>query len=552
MTSPTPTRSTSVTEASERPPHLPARVLRALVLASVFICAACGLVYELALVTLGSYLLGSTITQTSLVIAVSMFAMGLGAIATKPLLARPLAAFIGVELALALIGGLSVPLLYASFAWLHLYTPAMLAAATLIGALIGAEIPLLMALLQRLRAQDAARAIANINAVDYIGALIGGLAFPFLLLPTFGLLEGTLLIAALNVTAAASVAIAFTYHDRPTLLTTTATCTLVAALLLAMGWRASAFEASAQQALFRDPIVYSERSEYQSLVLTRGAVTGANYTDLRLYLDGDLQFSSVDEYRYHEMLVHPALNGPTSNVLILGGGDGLALREVLRTPDIDTVTLVDLDPAVVDLASTHPELVALNDHAWDDERVTYIADDAFTWARAQLSSRSAQPAARFDAIIVDFPDPDDASLAKLYTVEMYGMLARLLAPHGRLTIQAGSPFFSPHAFWSIDATVQAAGLVTVPYHTDVPSFGDWGFVYATRPRTTTSTTTPTTTGTRVPFGLSPRAPEMRYATEDLLAASRVFAPDRDRLPVKTSTLLDPAIISYAQDPWVGY
>lgn len=517
-----------------------ARARRVLLLLAVFLCAACGLVYELALVTLGSYLLGSSITQTSIVIAVTMFAMGVGAILVKPLLGRPLRAFIAVEIGLGLVGGLSVPVLYAAFAWLHVYTPAMVAVSFAIGALIGAEIPLLMALLQRLRAQEAARAIADINAVDYVGALVGGLLFPFWLLPRFGLLEGTLVIAAVNVAAAGMVAFAFTTGRRRERWTSMAVCLGVIAGLVLMGTRAAQFEASAQQALFRDPIVHSERSPYQSIVLTRGAVTGADRDDLRLFLDGDLQFSSIDEYRYHEMLVHPALNGSHGRVLILGGGDGLALREVVRTPGVEEVTLVDLDPAVVALARSYEPLRELNEDAWADERVTYLAADAFTWIR----DHGGEQAGRWDSIIVDFPDPDSTSLAKLYSVELYRMLRSLLSADGRMVVQSGSPFFAPEAFWCVETTLAEAGYATTPYHADVPSFGDWGFVLAT------AATTPD--GPPPALGLGPDTPATRFISDEVLAAAAVFPADRARRDVKPSTLLDPAILRYADRGWVGY
>ncbi|WP_028474048.1 polyamine aminopropyltransferase [Nocardioides alkalitolerans] len=542
-------RGTAATSPSGDGPARPgARVLRIVVLAAVFVCAACGLVYELSLVTLGSYLLGNTITQTSLVLAVTMFAMGVGAVAAKPLLGRPLRAFVTVELALAVVGGFAVPVLYGAFSWLSIYTPAMLVVTFAIGLLVGAEIPLLMALLQHLRRQDAARAVADINAVDYVGALVGGLAFPFLLLPLFGLLEGSLVVAAVNVVAAAVVAVALgrRARTRGPLLAAVAACVVVALALGLMAWRASAFEATAQQALYRDPIVHSERSDYQSIVVTRGWVAGAEYDDVRLYLDGDLQFSSVDEYRYHEMLVHPALDGPRGRVLVLGGGDGLALREVLAYDDVEEVTLVDLDPAVVDLARTYEPITRLNEGAWEDPRVSYVSADAFGWARDRADQLAEgdgpEGDAPYDAIVVDYPDPDSPALAKLYSVEHYRTLAGLLADDGRMVVQSGSPFFAPDAFWCVRRTLAEAGFSTTPYHADVPSFGDWGFVIATPAGTPAATP-----------GLGAGAPDdLRYASPEMLAAATVFPPDRQDRAGDVSTLLDPAILRYSQQEWVGY
>ncbi|WP_246279997.1 polyamine aminopropyltransferase [Nocardioides daedukensis] len=501
-------------------------------LVAVFICAACGLVYELALVTLGSYLLGSSITQTSIVIAVTMFAMGIGALVAKGWLGRPLLAFLAVELGLAVVGGFSVPMLYLAFAWLEFYTPAMVLCAFAIGLLIGAEIPLLMELLQRLRAQDAARAVANINAVDYIGALVGGLAFPFLLLPLFDLLIGTLVVAAFNVAAAWLVAFAL-LRGRRRLGQASVVCALVLALLATMAWKASEFEATARQLLYRDPIIHAERSAYQDIVVTRGGIVGPERADVRLFLDGDLQFSSVDEYRYHEALVHPAMAGAHRRVLILGGGDGLALREVLKYDDVEEVDLVDLDPAVTDLARTFEPISSLNRHSFDDPRVRRTSADAFTWVRENTDSE------RFDAIIVDFPDPDSTATAKLYSQELYAMLRPMLERDGRMVVQSGSPFFAANAFWCVRRTLAATGLSTVPFHVDVPSFGDWGFVLATH-------------GPSKLALPAERPAGLRFATPEVLRAATVFPPDRADRPGEVSTLLDPAILDYTRSGWVGY
>jgi spermidine synthase len=508
---------------------------RRLVLLAVFVCAACGLVYELALITLGSYLTGSSVVQTSLVISFVMAAMGLGALAVKPLLRWPVPAFAAVELSLGLVGALSVPLLYAAFAWLNLYTPVMLVMATLIGGLIGAEIPLLMALVQQVRRQEAAGAVADLSAADYGGALLGGLAFPFLLLPVFGLLQGALVVGALNVAVAGLLA-GWLFRNslrRRGRLAVAAAALGGLALLGGAAAFAEPFEVTARQRLYRYPIVHAERSLYQEIVLTSAPVDRWRTRDVRLYLDGDLQFSSLDEHRYHESLVHPVMAESHRRVLVLGGGDGLALREVLRYPDVEAVTLIDLDTAVVELARTNDWLSERNQGAFDDERVEVVAADAFTWARDYRGPP-------FDVVVVDLPDADSTETAKLYTVEFYGLVNRLLVDDGRMAIQAGSPFFAPWTYWSVVTSVEAAGLAAVPYHVDVPSFGDWGFVLAQR-------------GAQPPeLGIAPGAPELRFLTPAVLEASRVFAPDRIPDKVEASTLLDPVILDYQRREWVGY
>ncbi|MBD2758461.1 polyamine aminopropyltransferase [Yimella sp. cx-573] len=496
---------------------------------AVFVCAACGLVYELALVALGSYLLGSTIAQASIVLSVMVFAMGVGALISKRLTSRAAVNFAVIELLLALLGGTSVVVLYAAFAWLSMYQPMLVVLAFVLGLLIGAEIPLLMTLLQRIRAQDATSAVADLFAADYVGALLGGLAFPFVLLPWFGLLRGTLLVGAINAVVGVVVC-AVVFRDelgRAARAGLASGLVAVLAVLGGLGFYATQFELSAQQQIYRDPIALTKRSAYQDIVLTRSL----DGQDVRLFLNGDLQFSTLDEYRYHEALVTPAMNGPRGRVLVLGGGDGLAAARILKYPGVQQVTLVDLDPAVVQLARTEPDFLRHNDDAMNDRRMKYIAADAFTWLRGQRDV--------FDVIVVDFPDPDDVATAKLYSTEIYGLMRRALAPGGRMVVQSGSPYFSPKAFWTIESTLKASGLTSVPYHVDVPSFGDWGFHLAQ-------------VGTPPQLRVPADAPAGKFIDEAVLQAARAFPPDRARRPMPPSTLLHPRILDAVKGSYRGY
>jgi spermidine synthase len=275
--------------------------------------------------------------------------------------------------------------------------------------------------------------------------------------------------------------------------------------------------------------VLSERSPYQEIVVTLSQPLRGP-PDLRLFLDGDLQFSSVDEYRYHEALIHPALSGRHGSVLVLGGGDGLALREILRYRDVRRVVLVDLDPAVTRLGRADPRFRSLNHRSFDDPRVQVINTDAFSWLRSQRDV--------FDAAVVDLPDPDASATAKLYSVEFYALLRRALAPDGHAVVQAGSPYFAPRSFWCVDASVRAAGLATVPYHVDVPSFGDWGFVLAAR--------------RSVALRMPPDAPPTRFLDADVLRTAAVFPKDRRPVPVRASTLDRPVILEYERAEWRDY
>nr|WP_236543929.1 polyamine aminopropyltransferase [Spiractinospora alimapuensis] len=507
------------------------RTARFLVLLAVFICAACGLVYELALVAIGSYLLGDTITQASVVLSVMVFAMGVGSLLSKRLQARPALSFAVVEGLLSLVGGLSVLMLYGAFAWWSMNQPALIAIAFVIGVLIGAEIPLLMTLLQRIRAQDPAETVADLFAADYVGGLLGGLAFPFLLLPVFGLPKGALVVGILN--AAVGVAIVlWMFRDALTRSGRVALGCGLGVVVLVLGaafWATDQFEMDARQALYRDPIVHAERSEYQEIIVTSAPGEG----DVRMYLNGDLQFSTRDEYRYHESLVHPAMTGERGRVLVLGGGDGFALREVLRYDDVAEVTLVDLDPAVVELASSEPLLRDLNEDAFVDPRVSTVHDDAFQWLRENTET--------YDVVIADLPDGSDVDTAKLYSAEFYTLLGGAMAEDARAVVQGGSPYFAADAFWTVGASIEEGGLATTPYHVDVPSFGDWGFYLAVPGEEA-----------EVPR-LPEDAPPRRFLTPDVLDAARTFPPDVEAAEgTEPSTLLHPRVMERHRQAWQGY
>ncbi|QJY49101.1 polyamine aminopropyltransferase [Pseudonocardia broussonetiae] len=503
-------------------PPLGTRRARPLLLAAVAVCAACGLVYELVLLTLAVTLAGGGIAVTSLIVAGFVAALGVGALAAKPLLPHAAPAFVAIEIVLGVVGGLSATALYVAFSFHGTSSAVLVLATAVIGVLVGAEVPLLMTLLAG-DGRSAGRLVADLNAADYAGALVGGLAWPFVLLPLVGQIRGSAVTGMVNLVAAAVVA-AFVLRGR---LGVRARAVATAALLVAAtGLAVLLVEAqdiveTSRQRLYADPVVVDETSAYQQIVVTERG------DDVRLYLDGDLQFSSVDEHRYTEALVHPVLARDPARVLVLGGGDGLAARELLRHPSVTEVVQVELDPAVLDLGRTR--LAELNDHSLDDPRVRLVVDDGFRWLREA-------PPGTFDAVVVDLPDPDTPVLGRLYSTEFYGLVARALTPGGQLVVQSGSPYSTPQAYWRTVSTVAAAGLGVTPYHVHVPSFGDWGFTLAAP-------------GAAPPLVLSPRAPELRFLDEAGLAAAAVFPRDRPPLDLEPSTLDRPLIVD---DTRAGY
>ncbi|QXE35570.1 polyamine aminopropyltransferase [Streptomyces sp. GMY02] len=505
---------------------------RFLILAVVFICAACGLVYELELVALASYLIGDSVTQASVVLSVMVFAMGVGSLLAKRLRCRAAVGFGLLEAALALLGGCSALVLYGSFVWVGESRYALVGFSLAIGILIGAEIPLLMTLIQRFSRQDAEGTVADLFAADYVGALVGGLAFPFLLLPWLGQLTGALLTGGVNAVAGGALVLWLFRRD----LSPRSRWLLVGANVLVLSVLATAavlvddFERAARRAVYGDRVRVAVHTDVQEVVLT-----GGRDGPLDLYVDGRLRVSGRDEYRYHEALVHPAMRGRHRRVLILGGGDGLAAREVLKYGDVRVVTVVELDPGVVRLAREDPALAALNGHAFDDPRLRTVYADAFTWLRAG-------PERTYDVVISDLPNPGITASTKLYSEEFYCLTTRVLAEDGRLAVHAGSPTTQPRTYWTVDATLRAAGFGTAPYSATgppsgfaagpdrvkdgTPALSDWGFALARL-------------GARPDLGLAEDAPRLRSLGTPLLAAG-ARGVERTRIPdLPPSTLVHP-------------
>lgn len=512
-------------------PFLGGRWWRPVVLAAVAACAACGLIYELALLTLATTVQGGGIVATSLIVAGYVAALGLGALLAKPFVNRAAATFMGIETALGLVGGVSATALYVTFTSLGTQSSlVVLALATaMIGALVGAEVPLLMALLQtgrRSGAQEAGRTLANLNAADYLGALVGGLVWPFVLLPVMGMQQATAVTGLVNIGAAAILLALVLRHFLPRARTIAAGFSLavVAVLLGLLLVAVDDVTEWSRARLYPDPVVAHSQSAYQEIVVTSARYNGR--TDRRLYLDGTLQYSSLDEYRYTESLVQPAMSGRPAEVLILGGGDGLAARDVLEVPGVRRVVQVELDPAVLELART----VLYDDNAGslDDPRVDVVADDAFTWLRR--GGDGMVPAGGFGAVLVDLPDPRNAALSRLYSQEFYAMIRRVVSEDGLMVVQSGSPYSTPHQFWRVESTVRSAGWGTTPYHVHVPTFGDWGYVLAG-------------TGQEPPLlRLRQDVDGLKYLDEGVLAAAGEFGRDVSPLDLAPSTLDQPRIL----------
>jgi spermidine synthase len=493
--------------------------MTAALLTTVLLIAACGLIYELVAGALASYLLGDSVTQFSTVIGTYLFAMGIGSWLSRFVVRGLASRFVLIEIMVGLIGGFSSALLFLAFAYTSGFRVLLYVLVVIIGILVGLEIPLLMRLLKdRYAFKDV---VANVLTFDYLGALGASLLFPIVLVPWLGLLRAPMLFGAVNVAVAlwTTVILRDSLPSRRWL----QAASLTSLALLGAGlWQANAVLDLAEANLYADEIVLARTTPYQRIVLT------AWKDDLRLFLNSNLQFSSRDEYRYHEALVHPGLSAiPTPRkVLILGGGDGLAAREVLRHPGVEQVTLVDLDPEMTSLFATHETLTRLNEQSLTNPRVRVVNEDAFTWLDTSTES--------FDFAVLDFPDPSNFSLGKLYTTTFYRMLLKRLTPDATFVAQATSPLFARQSYWCIVTTLEQSGLQVAPYHVYVPSFGEWGFVLAGR-------ATPVVAGT-LPPGL-------RFLTPATVHEMFEFPQDMARVPVEPNRLHTQALVRYYEQEW---
>lgn len=492
---------------------------------NVLIIATCGLIYELLAGTLASYLLGDSVRQFSLIIGGYLSAMGVGAWLSKFIKDKLARYFIEIELAVALIGGTSAPILYFSFAQITWFPLVLYGLVFAIGVLVGLELPLLMRIMQS--HLDFKDLVSRTLTFDYIGALLASLAFPILFVPHLGLVRTSLVFGIMN----ALVGLWGTYLLRPILSPKglaglRGRAAIVIGLLVVGLIKAEDLTRLSEEESYLHPIVYAETTPYQRIVVTRG-----NHS-FQLHLNGNLQFNSADEYRYHEALVHPAFATASDpkDILVLGGGDGLAIREVLKYPDVASVTLVDIDPGMTRLSKNYPLLGELNEHCFDDPRVSVVNQDAMIWLEDNTQN--------FDVVLIDFPDPSSFSIGKLYTTRFYGLLRERLNPGAVVAVQSTSPLVAPKAYWCIVATLERVGFTVHPYQAAVPSFGIWGYALAS---------------------IGPFAPplmlseqlsgELRFLDDSALRAMFELPADLQRVPVEVNRLDSQQLVRYYEVEW---
>ncbi len=491
-----------------------------ILLFSVFILSLCGIIYELVLGSLASYLLGNPVEQYSITIGVFLSSMGLGSYLSRFITRDLVRSFVRIEIALGLTGGVSVVLLNymfsfsVSFYMLHVFF------LVVIGTLVGLEIPLLTRILKSYGTLK--EIISNVLTLDYIGGLGGSLLFPLILFPYLGRYLTSIVIGSINIAVAIVVIVKIVDYSRKK---TDFICAFLSLMiLLALAANSEWVSAILNKKMFYDDIVFSKRSKYQEIVLTR------NGDDFRLYLDGSLQFSTSDEYRYHEMLVYPPVaicGGRDISVLVMGGGDGLAVRELLKFKNVIHVTLIELDDYMVNLAKNNSTMRAINGSSLYNGRVSVVTGDAYNYLMKNTL--------KYDVIIADFPDPHDETVSKLYTDSFFGMMKRSLKRDGVFVTQSASPLFAREAFWCINRTLGEVFKFVVPYHIFIPTFGDWGF----------------NIGTDRPIDIERMDLNVnsRFFTKETFRASLHFPPDCDKVSTGINRFNKPLLYLYYLKGW---
>lgn len=432
-----------------------------LLLVTTLLISICSIIYELIISSMSTYLNGDSVKQYSITIGLYMSAMGIGSYLSKKIKKDLFNKFIFVELLTGVLGGFSTLVLFLSNIYTNIYYLIMYALIIGIGILVGLEIPILTRIIEENNSNIRVN-LANIFTFDYIGGLVGSLAFPLFLFPKLGFITTALCIGTINILVSLIILLKYKKHIKNAnkiLIGVIGVLVIIIISLLSGDKITKLIEGG----LYRDDIILSEQTMYQKIVITK------HKDDLRLFLDGNLQFSSVDEYRYHEALVHvPFLY--TSNherVLILGGGDGLAVREVLKYDDVKEIVLVDIDPEMTKLCSENEEIKKLNNNSLKSEKLKVINEDAYKYVQENND--------RFDVIIIDLPDPNNETLNKLYTNVFYNYIKANLTETGVAVTQSTSPYYARKSFWCINKTAKTQFENVIPYHLQVPTFGEWGF-----------------------------------------------------------------------------
>lgn len=432
-----------------------------LLLVTTLLISICSIIYELIISSISSYLQGDSVLQFSITIGLYMSAMGIGSYISKYIKDNLFNKFILIEMSVGILGGFSSLILFLVNIYTHIYVLVMYVLIVLIGIFVGLEIPILTRIIEN-NESNVRKNLANIFTFDYMGGLIGSILFPIVLFPKLGFITTAFLVGTINIGVALLIVLRYKKFilNYKLVRIVSIIALMIIILFLCTG---KLITSQIEQGLYRDDVILSKQTNYQKIVMTK------HKDDTRLFLDGNLQFSSSDEYRYHEALVHiPMMYAKNHNrVLILGGGDGLAVREILKYKEVQQIVLVDIDKEMTDLCMNDKQISKLNKNSLKNEKVTVINEDGYKYVKENKE--------KFDVIIIDFPDPNNENLNKLYTNVFYSYIKANLTSEGVMVTQSTSPYYAKKSFWCIHKTIKSQFNTVIPYHLQVPTFGDWGF-----------------------------------------------------------------------------
>lgn len=430
---------------------------------ALFATGLSGIVAEYVLSTLATYFLGDSVFQWTMIVSIMLFSMGFGSRISRYINERLLQKFIYIEFTLSLLTAFVSVITYLSSAYYGDNSFIIYGLSILVGLLIGMEIPIVMRLNDEF--EELKVNVSSVMEKDYYGSLLGGVFFAFIGLPYLGLTYTPFILGAINfIVACLLIYILWSSLETSVKRQLIGLICLVVIIITAGVFNANSIISFGEEIRYKDRVVFSEQTRYQRIVITQ------SQEDFWLFINGNQQLSSIDEIMYHEPLVHPVMGllKEPKHILVLGGGDGGAVREILKYPSVEKITLVDLDPRMTELGQTHDWLVTMNRNSMNHEKVEIINADGYTWMESQKQY--------FDAIIIDLPDPKTVELGRLYSYEFYKLCYNRLRPHGIITTQAGSPYYAARAFNCIDLTMQEAGFTTAPLHNQVVTLGEWGWV----------------------------------------------------------------------------
>jgi spermidine synthase len=503
---------------------------------ALFVTGMCGIVAEYILSTLATYFIGDSVFQWTMVLSMMLFSMGLGSRLSRNFNSHLVEIFVATELLLAFFTSHAGTLTYLFMGFIHHIEWVIYPCSIAIGLLIGIEIPIATRINERYEALRTN--IAGMMEKDYYGSLLGGVFFAFVGLPYLGLTYTPFALGFLNFAVAVLlwwylgnlIEMRWKWVFHGSLVT-------VFAFWLGGVLLAEPIVFWSEQQRYKERVIFSKQTKYQKITITQWK------DDYWLFLNASKQLCTFDEWLYHEPLVHPVMHlaPQVQDVLVLGAGDGCAIREILKYPQVRKVVLVDIDPEMTKIGKEHAVFRDLNKDAMHNPKVQIINQDAFTYLE-----RTAE---LFDVIMADFPDPLSVEVNRLYSAEFYRLCYRQLRSHGAIITQAAGLHFSPLVYRCIDKTMQKVGFHTLPIHNHVYTFGEWTWVIGSKalPKVRMKERLQKVTLKNIPLRwLTPEAMNGLYAFgRDLL--------EMDSTEIQVNTLQNPILYHYYQEgTWDKY